>query len=161
MAIFINAGSRILVQGMTGKEGRKHTQRMIMSGSRIVGGITPGKGGTSVLFEEDPVPVFNSVAEGKEATGANVSVVFVPPKFTKAAVLEAIEAEMELVVVITEGVPVHDSIQFIAEAKKRGTTRIIGPNCPGRSLQESPTPASSPRTSPDLGVWVWSRSRAR
>ncbi|MEZ5086561.1 MAG: succinate--CoA ligase subunit alpha [Tessaracoccus sp.] len=131
MAIFINAGSRILVQGMTGKEGRKHTQRMIMSGSRIVGGITPGKGGTSVLFEEDPVPVFNSVAEGKEATGANVSVVFVPPKFTKAAVLEAIEAEMELVVVITEGVPVHDSIQFIAEAKKRGTTRIIGPNCPG------------------------------
>ncbi|HMR47646.1 MAG TPA: succinate--CoA ligase subunit alpha [Arachnia sp.] len=131
MAVFINAGSRILVQGMTGREGRKHTQRMIMSGSRIVGGITPGKGGTSVLFEEDPVPVFDSVAEGKAATGANVSVVFVPPKFAKAAVMEAIDAEMELVVVITEGIPVHDSVQFITEAKRRGITRIIGPNCPG------------------------------
>ncbi|MDU7361328.1 MAG: succinate--CoA ligase subunit alpha [Propionibacteriaceae bacterium] len=131
MSIFIDKNSRVIVQGMTGKEGRKHTQRMIMSGTRIVGGVTPGKGGESVLFEEDPVPVFNHVGEAKEATGANVSVVFVPPKFAKAAVLEAIEAEMELVVVITEGIPVHDTVEFYSAAKKSGKTRLIGPNCPG------------------------------
>ena len=131
MSIFIDKNSRVIVQGMTGKEGRKHTQRMIMSGTRIVGGVTPGKGGESVLFEEDPVPVFNTVGEAKEATGANVSVVFVPPKFAKGAVLEAIEAEMELVVVITEGIPVHDTVEFYSAAKKSGKTRLIGPNCPG------------------------------
>ncbi len=131
MSIFIDASSRVIVQGMTGKEGRKHTQRMIMSGTRIVGGVTPGKGGGSVLFEEDPVPVFDSVAEAREATGANVSVVFVPPKFAKAAVMDAIDAGMELVVVITEGIPVHDSVEFVAAAKASGRTRIIGPNCPG------------------------------
>ncbi|WP_297746240.1 succinate--CoA ligase subunit alpha [uncultured Tessaracoccus sp.] len=131
MSIFIDKNSRVIVQGMTGKEGRKHTQRMIMSGTRIVGGVTPGKGGESVLFEEDPVPVFNTVGEAKEATGANVSVVFVPPKFAKGAVLEAIEAEMELVVVITEGIPVHDTVEFYTAAKKSGKTRLIGPNCPG------------------------------
>ncbi len=130
MSIFINASSRVLVQGMTGKEGRKHTQRMIMSGTRIVGGVTPGKSGESVLFEEDPVPVFGSMVEAVAATNADVSVVFVPPKFAKAAVLEAIEAEIALCVVITEGIPVHDSIEFLAAAKDSGT-RVIGPNCPG------------------------------
>ena len=130
MSIFINASSRVLVQGMTGKEGRKHTQRMIMSGTRIVGGVTPGKSGESVLFEEDPVPVFGSMVEAVAATNADVSVVFVPPKFAKAAVLEAVEAEIELCVVITEGIPVHDSIEFLAAAKESGT-RVIGPNCPG------------------------------
>ncbi len=130
MSIYINESSRVLVQGMTGREGRKHTQRMIMSGTRIVGGVTPGKSGESVLFEEDPVPVFGSMVEGVAATEADVSVVFVPPKFAKAAVLEAIEAEVSLCVVITEGIPVHDSVEFHAAAK--GTrTRIIGPNCPG------------------------------
>ncbi|AQP52624.1 succinate--CoA ligase subunit alpha [Tessaracoccus flavescens] len=130
MSIFINASSRVLVQGMTGKEGRKHTQRMIMSGTRIVGGVTPGKSGESVLFEEDPVPVFGSMVEAVAATNADVSVVFVPPKFAKAAVLEAVEAEIELCVVITEGIPVHDSIEFLAAAQESGT-RVIGPNCPG------------------------------
>lgn len=130
MSIFINASSRVLVQGMTGKEGRKHTQRMIMSGTRIVGGVTPGKGGESVLFEEDPVPVFGSMLEAVAATHADVSAVFVPPRFAKQAVLDAIEAEVGLCVVITEGIPVHDSVEFHAAARGSGT-RIIGPNCPG------------------------------
>lgn len=130
MAIFIDESSRILVQGMTGREGRKHTQRMIMSGTRIAGGVTPGKGGQSVLFEEDPVPVFSSVAEGMDATGANVSVVFVPPRFARDAVLEAVEAEIELCVVITEGIPVRDALEVHAAAAS-SRTRIIGPNCPG------------------------------
>ena len=130
MSIFINASSRVLVQGMTGREGRKHTQRMIMSGTRVVGGVTPGKAGEAVLFEEDPVPVFGSMVEAVAATQADVSVVFVPPKFAKAAVLEAVEAEIGLCVVITEGIPVHDSIAFHEAAREAGT-RIIGPNCPG------------------------------
>jgi len=130
VSIFINASSRVLVQGMTGKEGRKHTQRMIMSGTRIVGGVTPGKAGEAVLFEEDPVPVFGSMVEAVAATHADVSVVFVPPKFAKAAVLEAIEAEIGLCVVITEGIPVHDSVEF-HHAARGSATRIIGPNCPG------------------------------
>ena len=131
MAIFIDERSRVLVQGMTGKEGRKHTQRMIMSGTRIVGGVNPGKAGQSVLFEEDPVPVFGSVLEGIEATGANVSVVFVPPPFAKDAVLEAVKAQMDLIVVITEGIPVQDTAEFHAIAADSGHSRIIGPNCPG------------------------------
>lgn len=130
MAIYINESSRVIVQGMTGREGRKHTQRMIMSGTRIVGGVTPGKGGESVVFEEDPVPVFNSVHDAMAATRANVSVVFVPPKFAKAAVLEAVDAGIGLCVVITEGIPVADSLAF-HEAAKHSATRIIGPNCPG------------------------------
>ena len=131
MSIFIDAKSRVLVQGMTGKEGRKHTQRMIMSGTRIVGGVTPGKGGLSMLFEEDPVPVFNTVTEGMEATGANVSVIFVPPPFAKTAVLDAVKAQMDLIVVITEGIPVQDTAEFFAIARDSGRSRIIGPNCPG------------------------------
>ena len=130
MAIFIDEYSRVLVQGMTGREGRKHTQRMIMSGTRIVGGVTPGKGGESVLFEEDPVPVFGSVSEGVDATGANVSVVFVPPRFARDAVLEAVESQIELCVIITEGIPVRDALECHAAAAS-SRTRIIGPNCPG------------------------------
>lgn len=130
MSIFLDQSSRIIVQGMTGSEGRKHTQRMIMSGSRIVGGVTPGKGGESVVFEETPVPVFNSVQDAKDATGANVSVVFVPAKFAKAAVIEAIDAGIELVVCITEGIPIGDTAEFYARAKD-SSTRLIGPNCPG------------------------------
>lgn len=131
MAIWLNQDSRVIVQGMTGSEGRKHTQRMIAAGTRIVAGVTPGKGGQSLVFEEDPVPVFDSVVEAKAATGANTSVVFVPASHTKAAVLEAVDAELDLVVVITEGVPVADTAAFVAYAKKSGRTRIIGPNCPG------------------------------
>lgn len=131
MTIWLDQNSKVLVQGMTGSEGRKHTQRMISSGTRIVGGVTPGKGGQTVTFEEDPVPVYGSVAEAKEATGANVSVIFVPAAYTKKAVFEAVDAGIELVVVITEGVPVKDTAEFYTYAANSGTTRLIGPNCPG------------------------------
>ncbi len=127
MSIFLNADSKILVQGMTGSEGTKHTRRMVASGAAVVAGVTPGKGGQEV----DGIPVFNSVGEAMAATGANVSVVFVPPKFTKGAVIEAVDAGIPLCVVITEGVPVHDTANFFQYAQNAGTTRIIGPNCPG------------------------------
>lgn len=131
MAIFLDRDSKIIVQGMTGSEGMKHSQRMLDSGSNIVGGVNPSKGGQTVTFEGGKqVPVFASVAEAMEETGANVSVIFVPAKFTKAAAEEAIRAEMPLVVVITEGVPVNDTASFFSLAKN-SKTRIIGPNCPG------------------------------
>ncbi len=131
MSIFINADSKIIVQGMTGSEGTKHTRRMLASGSNVVGGVTPGKGGQTVEIDGHNLPVFNTVSEAMTSTGANVSVVFVPPKFAKAAVVDAIDAAMPLVVVITEGIPVHDSASFYAHSLTTGTTRIIGPNCPG------------------------------
>ncbi len=127
MAIFLDKNSKILVQGMTGAEGTKHTRRMIASGTNVVAGVTPGKGGQEV----DGIPVFNSVGEAMEKTGANVSVVFVPPKFAKAAVVEAVDAAIPLCVVITEGIPVHDTASFFQYAQNKGKTRIIGPNCPG------------------------------
>jgi succinyl-CoA synthetase alpha subunit len=137
VAILLTKDSRIIVQGMTGAEGRKHTQRMLRAGSQIVGGVTPGKGGQSVDFEGACLPVFGTVAESVAATGADVSVVFVPPRFAKDAVLEAIAAGIGLVVVITEGIPVHDAAAFCAHAGATGLaapsvrTRIVGPNCPG------------------------------
>lgn len=131
MTIFLNENSKVIVAGMTGAEGRKHTQRMLAYGTTIVGGVTPGKGGQSVDFEGSSVAVYGSCAEAVEATGADVSVVLVPPKFTKAAVIEAVDAGIALVVVITEGVPVHDTAEFFSYAQAKGTTRIIGPNCPG------------------------------
>ena len=131
MAIFIDKNSKVIVQGMTGSEGTKHTKRMLKAGTNVVGGVTPGKGGQSVDMDGKNLPVFNTVAEAIAATGANVSVVFVPPKFAKAAVIDAIDAKMPLVVVITEGIPVHDSAYFYTYAKERGTTKLIGPNCPG------------------------------
>ncbi|MEV0236642.1 succinate--CoA ligase subunit alpha [Nonomuraea sp. NPDC050786] len=129
MAIFLTKESRVLVQGMTGAEGTRHTARMLAAGTDVVAGVTPGKGGRSVDFGERTVPVFGSVAEAMEETGADVSVVFVPPRFTGSAVEEAVGAGVPLCVVITEGVPVHDTVRFRALAS--GRTRIIGPNCPG------------------------------
>ena len=131
MAIFINETTRVIVQGMTGSEGTKHTRRMIASGTLIVGGVTPGKGGQVVEIEGKALPVFNTVAEAVAATPATASVIFVPPKFAKSAVMDAIDAELPLVVVITEGIPVHDTASFFAYAQSKGKTRIIGPNCPG------------------------------
>jgi succinyl-CoA synthetase alpha subunit len=131
MAIFIDENTKVLVQGMTGSEGTKHTARMLKSGTKVVGGVTPGKGGQSVEIEGVSLPVFNTVSEAVLATGANASVVFVPPKFAKAAVIDAIDAKLPLVVVITEGIPVHDSAAFYAYALEKGTTRLVGPNCPG------------------------------
>src|SRR6476620_2989225 len=125
MAIFLNENSRVIVQGMTGSEGTKHTRRMLASGTTIVGGVNARKAGTTVDFDGTGLPVFGSVAEAMEKTGADVSVLFVPPAFTKDALIE-------LAVVITEGVPVHDSAKAWAHAVATGNkTRIIGPNCPG------------------------------
>jgi succinyl-CoA synthetase alpha subunit len=132
VAIFLTADSKVIVQGMTGSEGMKHTKRMLASGTNIVGGVNPRKAGEKVDFDGQVVPVFGTVAEAIEATGADVTVVFVPPAFTKAAVIEAIDAQIGLAVVITEGIPVHDTAAFWAHAVATGNkTRIIGPNCPG------------------------------
>ncbi|OYO00318.1 succinyl-CoA synthetase alpha subunit [Propionibacteriaceae bacterium ES.041] len=131
MAIFLNNDSKVIVQGMTGSEGMKHTQRMLKSGTNVVGGVNPRKAGQTVDFDGGvQVPVFGSVAEAMKETGANVSVIFVPAKFTKAAVEEAIEAEIPLVVCITEGVAVKDTAEFYT-LTKGSKTRLIGPNCPG------------------------------
>ena len=132
MAIFLTKNSRVIVQGMTGSEGMKHTTRMLASGTTIVGGVNPRKAGTSVDFPDgQSVPVFGGVAEAMAATGADVTVIFVPAAFTKAAVVEAVDAAIPLCVVITEGVAVKDTAEFFTYAQNAGTTRIIGPNCPG------------------------------
>jgi succinyl-CoA synthetase alpha subunit len=132
MAIFITKDSKVIVQGMTGAEGTKHTKRMLASGTNIVGGVNPRKAGEKVDFDGNVLPVFGTVAEAMEATGADVTVIFVPPAFAKAAVIEAIDAGIGLAVVITEGIPVHDTAAFWAHAVATGNkTRIIGPNCPG------------------------------
>ena len=126
MAIFLDENSRILVNGMTGSEGTKHTRRMVASGAAVVAGVTPGKGGQ----ELDGIPIFDSVKEAVDATGANVSVIFVPPRFTAGSVDEVIDAGVPLCVVITEGVPVDDTAAFFARSRS-SATRLIGPNCPG------------------------------
>jgi len=132
MSIFLDKNSKIIVQGMTGSEGMKHTKRMLAGGSNIVGGVNPRKAGETVDVDGTSLPVFGSVAEAMAATGANVSVIFVPPAFAKSAVMEALDAEIELAVVITEGIPVHDSASFWEYSVQKGNkTRIIGPNCPG------------------------------
>ncbi|GGI48112.1 succinyl-CoA synthetase alpha subunit [Agromyces flavus] len=137
MTIFLNKDNKVIVQGITGGEGSKHTARMLAAGTQVVGGVNARKAGTTVLHKDKDgndveLPVFASVTEAIEATGADVSIAFVPPAFTKDAVVEAIDAEIPLLVIITEGVPVQDSAEFWAYAKEQGgKTRIIGPNCPG------------------------------
>lgn len=131
MAIFLDKNSKVIVQGITGGEGSKHTALMLASGTQVVGGVNARKAGTTVTHGDVTLPVFGTVAEAMEQTGANVSVVFVPPAFAKGAVVEAIDAGMPLVVVITEGIPVQDSAEFFAYAQSKGGTRLIGPNCPG------------------------------
>jgi succinyl-CoA synthetase alpha subunit len=131
MSIFLNKDSRVIVQGITGGEGSKHTALMLKSGTTVVGGVNARKAGTTVEHGDVTLPVFGSVTEAMHETGANVSVVFVPPAFAKDAVIEAIDAQMPLIVVITEGIPTQDTAEFWAYAEKNGTSRIIGPNCPG------------------------------
>jgi succinyl-CoA synthetase alpha subunit len=126
MAIWLDADSKVIVQGITGSEGQKHTRRMVASGTNVVGGVNPRKAGSDV----DGIPVFATVSEAMKETGADVSVVFVPPAFARDAAVEAIDASMPLLVVITEGIPVQDSAYFF-NYSKGGATRIIGPNCPG------------------------------
>ena len=136
MSIFLNKDSKVIVQGITGGEGTKHTALMLKAGTQVVGGVNARKAGTTVLHQDKDgadveLPVFASVAEAIEKTGADVSIAFVPPAFTKDAMIEAIDTEIPLLVVITEGVPVGDTAEAWAYAKAKGTTRIIGPNCPG------------------------------
>ena len=132
MAIFLTRDSRIIVQGITGAEGMKHAAKMLAAGSCVVGGVNPRKAGQSLVFDGVSVPVFGTVSDAMSATGADVSVVLVPPAFTLSAVTEAVDAGIGLCVVITEGVPVHDTARFWAHASALGgATRIIGPNCPG------------------------------
>ena len=132
MTIFLNKDSKVIVQGITGGEGSKHTARMLAAGSQVVGGVNARKAGTTVTIGGRDLTVFGTVEEAIKETGADVSVVFVPPAFAKDAVVEAIDAEIPLTVVITEGIPVHDSASFWAHACAKGNrTRIIGPNCPG------------------------------
>ena len=137
MSIFLNKDSKVIVQGITGGEGTKHTALMLKAGTQVVGGVNARKAGTAVEHTDkngEPVelPVFASVAEAMKETGADVSIAFVPGAFTKDAMIEAIDAEIPLLVVITEGVPVGDSAEAWAYAQSKGNkTRIIGPNCPG------------------------------
>ncbi|MEV4757379.1 succinate--CoA ligase subunit alpha [Micromonospora sp. NPDC049559] len=132
MAIWLTKDSKVIVQGMTGAEGSKHTRRMLAAGTNVVGGVNPRKAGQRVDFDGVELPVFANVADAMAETGADATVIFVPPAGTKSAVLDAIDAGIGLAVVITEGVPVHDTAAFWAyNLAQGGRTRIIGPNCPG------------------------------
>jgi succinyl-CoA synthetase alpha subunit len=136
MAIWLGNDSKVIVQGITGSEGTKHTRRMVAAGTQVVGGVNPRKAGQTVSVDPadaggDGIPVFATVGEAMKETGADVSVVFVPPAFAKDAAIEAIDAQIPLLVVITEGIPVQDTAYFYAYSRENSSTRIIGPNCPG------------------------------
>jgi succinyl-CoA synthetase alpha subunit len=132
MSIFLNEHSKVIVQGITGAEATKHTTKMLAAGTDIVGGVNARKAGQQVSIGGRDLTVFGTVEHAIKETGADVSIIFVPPRFARDAVLEAIDAEIGLAVVITEGIPVHDSAYFWAHACAKGNqTRIIGPNCPG------------------------------
>ena len=126
MSIFINKKTRLIVQGITGRDGSFHATQMKSYGTKVVGGVTPGKGGSNVAG----IPVFNTVADAVEKTKANTSVIYVPPRFAADAIYEAVDAKIELVICITEGIPANDMMKVYAYVKKRGA-RLIGPNCPG------------------------------
>lgn len=131
MSIFLDSDSRVIIQGITGAEGRKHAQRMIAAGTTVVGGTNPRKAGHTVTIDGQKLPVFGTVADAMAATDANVTVIFVPPAFARSAIIDAVDAHIDLAVVITEGIPVRDTAEALAHARNVGRTRIIGPNCPG------------------------------
>ena len=126
MAVLVNENTKVICQGFTGSQGTFHSEQAIAYGTQMVGGVTPGKGGQSHL----DLPVFNSVHEAKDRTGANASVIYVPPPFAADSILEAIDAKMELIVCITEGIPVLDMMR-VQRALDGASSRLIGPNCPG------------------------------
>ena len=156
MSVLVNEKTHLLVQGFTGREGTFHAQQMIEYGTHVVGGVTPGKGGTKHLER----PVFNTVAEAARATSANASVIFVPPAYAADAILEAADAGIALVVCITEGIPVMDMVRVasVVDFKK---TRLIGPNCPGTISPENAKSASCRAESTSRGVSAWSAAAAR
>ena len=145
MSIYLNKDSKIIVQGMTGGMGAKHTTLMLQAGSNIVGGVNARKAGTTVELNGKELPVYGTVKEAMAETGANVSVLFVPPAFTKDACIEAIDAEIPLIVVITEGVPVQDSAEVWSYLQGK-STRMIGPNCPGIISPEESLAGITPHT---------------
>ena len=127
MSILVDKHTRLLVQGITGTEGSFHTAQMVEYGTQVVAGVTPGKGGQT---DANGIPIFNTVAQAKAETGANTSVIFVPPPFAGDAIMEAVSAELDLVVCITEGIPTADMVQ-VKSILEGSSTRLIGPNCPG------------------------------
>lgn len=131
MAIFLDDKSVIIVQGITGSEGSKHATRMLEAGANVVGGTNPRKAGQTIELAGKELPIFGTVKEAMDATGANVTVIFVPPAFAKGAIVEAAEAEIPLAVAITEGIPVKDVAEAFTRVQELGKTRLIGPNCPG------------------------------
>jgi succinyl-CoA synthetase alpha subunit len=131
MAVLIDKTTRLIVQGITGKEGAFHAEQCIRYGTQVVGGVTPGKGGTSVTLADKNIPIFNTVADAREKVGANATVIFVPPPFAADAVMEAAEAGIELIICITEGIPVNDMVRVKQFMRDYPNSRLIGPNCPG------------------------------
>jgi len=146
MAVLVNENTKVICQGFTGSQGTFHSEQAIAYGTQMVGGVTPGKGGQTHL----DLPVFNSVHEAKDRTGANASVIYVPPPFAADSVLEAIDAEMELIVCITEGIPVLDMMR-VQRALDGASSRLIGPNCPGVITPDACTIGICPPYSP---TWI-------
>ncbi len=156
MAVLVNENTRVICQGITGSQGTFHTEQAIAYGTKMVGGVTPGKGGSEHLG----LPVFNSVHDAKEKTQANATVIYVPPPFAADSILEAIDAEMELIVAITEGIPVLDMMK-VKRALEGSKSRLIGPNCPGVITPVPARLASCPATSTSAARSVSCPARAR
>jgi succinyl-CoA synthetase alpha subunit len=131
VAIFVDQNTRLLVQGITGREGQFHGEQCLRYGTQVVGGVTPGKGGATVTLAEKSMPVFNTVRQAVDATGANTSLLFVPPLMAADAIMEAADAGIQLIVCITEGIPVRDMVQVKGFLRNYPQVRLIGPNCPG------------------------------
>ena len=157
MSIFIDRNTTVIVQGITGRDGSFHTRQMIEYGTRVVAGVTPGKGGQKF---DDAVPIFNTVAEAAKETGANTSVIYVPPMYAADAIMEAADAGVTLIVAITEGVPVLDMTRVYPFVKERGA-RLLGPNCPGLISPGKSKVGIIPDGSARRGRWVWSADRVR
>ena len=155
MAVLVDENTKVICQGLTGSQGTFHTEQAIAYGTKMVGGVTPGKGGQTHL----DLPVFNSVHEAKAVTEANASVIYVPPPFAADSILEAIDAEMELIVCITEGIPVLDMMK-VKRALMDSDSTLIGPNCPASSPPAPARSASCPAISTSVARSAWSRAPA-